>query len=150
VLWIIRTRHLAAGYAEVVAIAVPIATVLAVACVGLLIAGAVRMLRLRDYRLCLAAALAAALPWSPAWPLGLAVAIDAILVLGRRDVMLAFLGQSDAALPPPVRDAESPGRAASRLRSLWRSIAGYFVTTSDSRSGARREMPGKSADGQPG
>jgi hypothetical protein len=150
VLSIIRTAAIPAGYTGLFAFALPIATMLAVPCVGLLIAGAVRMLRLRDYRLCLAAALAAALPWSPAWPLGLAVAIDAILVLGRRDVMLAFLGQNDAALPPPVRDAESPGRAGSKLRSLWRSIVGYFITTSDSRSGARLEGPGKSADGQPG
>jgi hypothetical protein len=149
VLSLIRTRALAAGYADVLAFAVPIATVLAVASVGLLIAGAVQMLRLRDYRLCLTAAVAAALPWSPAWPLGLAMGIAAVLVLGRRDVMLAFLGQSDAAAPQPVRDADSPGRAVARLRSFWRSIAGYFVTISDGRSGARGEASGKSADSQP-
>jgi hypothetical protein len=147
---LIRTRALAAGYADVLAFAVPIATVLAVPCVGLLVSGAVQMLRLRGYRLCLTAAVAAALPWSPAWPLGVAVGIAAVLVLGRRDVMLAFLGQSDTAPPPPVRDAESPGRAAARLGSFWRSLAGYFVTISDGRSGARGEASGKSADGQPG
>jgi hypothetical protein len=138
------------GYAEVFAIAAPLAALLAVTGGGLLVAGAVQMMRLRGYRLCLTAAVVAALPWSPAWPLGVAVGITAVLVLGRRDVMLAFLGQSDAALLRPVHDAASPGRAAARLGLFWRSLAGYFVTISAGRSGARGEASGKSADGQPG
>jgi hypothetical protein len=95
----------------------------------LLIVGAVQMLRLRSYRLCLAAALVAVLPWSPAWLLGLTVGIWAMVVLGRRDVMLAFLGDSDVAAPGPPDEPEPPGPVAGKLRSWWRSFVGYFVTT---------------------
>src|SRR5262249_3623417 len=69
--------------------------------VWLLIAGAVRMLRERSYTICLAAAVVAMLPWSPAWPLGLTVGIWAVVVLGRRDVMLCFLQEDDSAAPEP-------------------------------------------------
>jgi hypothetical protein len=94
------------------------------ASIGLVVAGAVQMLRLRSYRLCLAAALVAVLPWSPAWPLGLAVGIWAVVVLGRRDVMLAFLGEGDGVSLAPPLDSEARGRVAGKLRSLWRSFAG--------------------------
>jgi tRNA A-37 threonylcarbamoyl transferase component Bud32 len=105
---------------------------------GLLLAGAVQALRLRGYRLCLAAALVAALPWSPAWPLGLAVAIRAVLVLGRRDVMLAFLGESDGAAPEPPPNPRPLGRVADKIRAMVDSFVGYFVTTSGTRPGSPR------------
>jgi hypothetical protein len=84
------------------------------ACIGVLIVGAVQMLRLRSYRLCLAAALVAALPWSPAWPLGLTVGIWAVVVLGRRDVMLAFLEDSDGAASGPPQEPKPPEPVAER------------------------------------
>src|SRR5262249_49242466 len=96
--------------------------------VWLLIDGAVRMLRERSYTICLAAALVAMLPWSPAWPLGLAVGIWAVVVLGRREVMLAFLPESDGVGTGPSRNPEPPGPVAGKLRSWWRSFAKYFVT----------------------
>jgi serine/threonine protein kinase len=101
--------------------------------VGLLVAGAVQMLRLRSYRLCLAAALVAVLPWSPAWLLGLTVGIWAVVVLGRREVMLAFLREGDGAGPDP----EPPGPVAGKLGSWWRSFARYFVTVAGTRAQER-------------
>src|SRR5262249_6991343 len=63
--------------------------------VWLMVDGAVRMWRERSYTFCLAAALVAMLPWSPAWPLGLLVGSWAVVVLNRREVMLAFLRERD-------------------------------------------------------
>jgi len=115
------------------------ASLLVTACVGLLIVGAVQMLRLRSYRLCLVAALVAVLPWSPAWLLGLTVGIWAVIVLGRRDVMLAFLGDSDGPASGPPHEPEPPGPVAGKLQSWWRSFVGYFVSTRVNRSRLQRE-----------
>jgi tRNA A-37 threonylcarbamoyl transferase component Bud32 len=112
------------------------------ASLGLLVAGAVQMLRLRSYRLCLVAALVAVLPWSPAWLLGLTVGIWAVIVLGRREVILAFLREGAGAVPGPPRDPK-PGPVAGKLQSWWRSFAGYFVTMPGTRSGIRREGAGQ-------
>jgi serine/threonine protein kinase len=109
--------------------------------VWLMIVGAVCMLRERSYTFCLAAALLAMLPWSPAWPLGLVVGTWAVVVLNRREVMLAFLRAGEHATSGPPRDAPSPGSVAGKIRSWWRSFAGYFVTMTDKRSKARREGP---------
>jgi hypothetical protein len=116
------------GNADAKRLVVIAASLFVLACIGLVVAGALQMLRLRSYRLCLAAALMAVLPWSPAWPLGLAVGIWAVVVLGRRDVMLAFLGEGDGLPPAALEDSEPRGRVAGKLRSLWRSFAGCFVT----------------------
>jgi serine/threonine protein kinase len=113
-----------AGSGDAKRLVVTAASLVVLASIGLVVAGAVQMLRLRSYRLCLAAALVAVLPWSPAWPLGLAVGIWAVVVLGRRDVMLAFLGEGDGVPLAPPHDPEPRGRVAGKLRSLWRSFAG--------------------------
>jgi serine/threonine protein kinase len=113
-----------AGNADAKRLVVTAASLLVLACIGLVVAGAVQMLRLRSYRFCLAAALVAVLPWSAAWPLGLAVGIWAVVVLGRRDVMLAFLEECDGVPLAPQKDSEPPGKVAGKLRSLWHSIAG--------------------------
>jgi serine/threonine protein kinase len=110
---------------------------------GLLVAGAVQMLRRREYQFCLATVLLAVLPWSPAWPLGLTLGIWAVFVLGRREVMVAFLREGDGAAPGPSRDPEPPGPVASKLRSWWRSFAGYFVTIPGTRWGTRRGGTGQ-------
>ncbi len=123
-----------AGNADANRLVVIAVSLLVLPCIGLVVAGAVQMLRLRSYRLCLAAALVAVLPWSPAWPLGLAVGIWAVVVLGRRDVMLAFLGEVDRVPPAPPQDSAPRGCVAGKLRSLWRSFAGYIVTSSGLRS----------------
>src|SRR5262249_26994209 len=107
--------------------------------VWLLMAGAPRMLRERSYTLCLAAAVVAMLPWSPAWPLGLTVGIWAVVVLGRRDVVLSFLREGDSAAPELPRDPETPGPLARKLRSWWRSFAGYFVSIPGTRASTQRE-----------
>src|SRR5262249_49575991 len=78
-------------------------TVLGVCGVPLVFAGAAQMLRRRSYPLCVAAAIVAMLPWSPAWLAGLPVGIWALRVLSRREVILDFLGQPDGQVPaPPV------------------------------------------------
>jgi hypothetical protein len=107
--------------------------------VWVMVAGAVRMLRERSYTFCLAAALVAMLPWSPAWPLGLAVGIWAVVVLSRSAVMLAFLQEADSAAAGPPRSPEAPRPVAGKLHSWWHSFAGYFVTMPSTRSGMRRE-----------
>jgi hypothetical protein len=108
---------------------------------GLLIAGAVQMLRRRCYPFCLVTVLVAVLPWSPAWPLGLTVGIWAVTVLGRREVMLAFLRDSGGTPPDLADDAEPPGHAAGKLRSWVRSFVGYFVTTTPKTRDEERAIP---------
>jgi hypothetical protein len=107
--------------------------------VWLLVAAAVRLWRERSYTLCLAAALVALLPWSPAWPLGLLVGSWAVVVLSRREVILAFLRERDGGAPGPSRDPGPPGPVAGKPRAWWRSFAGYFVTIPGTRSRIRRE-----------
>ncbi len=128
--------------ADVRRLVVAAASLLVPACAGLVVAGAVLMTQLRCYRLCLAAAVVVALPWSPVWPFGLAMGVWAVLVLGRRDVMLAFLQEGDGAAPGM---AGPLGRVAAKPRSFLRSLVGYFVTTSgttpESPPGATGEEP---------
>jgi serine/threonine protein kinase len=87
-----------------------------VAGVGVMMAGALRMLIGRKgYRQCVAAALAALLP-SPAWLIGLPVGIWALVILGRPEVA-AFLAAS-----------EPPGPVPGKLRSWLHSIVGYVIS----------------------
>jgi serine/threonine protein kinase len=135
-----------AGNAEATRLVVLVASLLVPACFALLGIAAVQMRRLRSYRLCLAATLVAVLPWSPAWPVGLLVGIWAVVVLGRPDVMRAFLRENDRAAPGPARDAASPRRVESKLRSFWHSFVGYFVPTSARLPADEARGPGKSGD----
>jgi tRNA A-37 threonylcarbamoyl transferase component Bud32 len=140
VLGLVLARSLdLSGNAKVGFIVVAAAALLVPACTGLVVAGAVQMLRLRSYCLCLAAALVAVLPWSPAWPLGLAVGIWAVVVLGRREVMLAFLREGGGVAPGPPPNLAPPGIVAGKLRAWWRSFVGYFVSLPGTRSRTRRE-----------
>jgi hypothetical protein len=110
-------------------------------CVGLMVAGALRMLRGRSYLLCVVAALLAVMPWSPAWPIGLLVGIFALKALSQPEVMAAFLQNGVGAPRAPARNPEPPRPRAGKLRALWRSVAGYFLTMSP---GARsQERDGK-------
>src|SRR5262249_8627247 len=99
------------------------------ACIALMAAGAWRMLRGRSYLLCVVAALLAVLPWSPAWLLGLPIGVWALSVLGRPEVMATFLQAPRRAPPAPARNP-APRPAAGKVRGLWRSVVGYFFTTS--------------------
>src|SRR5262249_44607915 len=97
--------------------------------VTLMAVGAGGMMRGRAYPACVAAALAGLLPGSPAWVLGLPVGLWALAVLGRPEVMAAFLQNRRAATPGPAGDPGPPAPAAGKPRSWWRSFVGYFVTT---------------------
>jgi serine/threonine protein kinase len=105
-----------------------LATLLAMTGVPLLFAGAVQMLRRRAYPLCVAAALVAVVPWSPAWLAGLPVGIWALVVLSRPEVILAFLRDRGGATPGSTDPPKAPGPVAGKLQSWFRSFAGYFVT----------------------
>jgi hypothetical protein len=100
------------------------------AAAGLVILGAVSMLRLRSYVLAVSAAFAAMLPWSPAWILGLPLGIVALITLRKPEVMAAFLNRRRASrfavgnLPEPKR------RVVGKVLSLFRSMGGYFRATS--------------------
>jgi serine/threonine protein kinase len=105
------------------------AAILSLPCALMLIVGAAQMLRVRNYRLCLWATLAAVLPWSPAWPVGLAAGIWGAAVLSRRSVMLAFLGETGRSITNQAPDDAPPDAMAGKIQSFWRSFAGYFVST---------------------
>jgi hypothetical protein len=99
--------------------------------VGLLGLGALRMMEARrSYLLCLTAALVAILPWSPAWVIGLPSGIWALLVLSRPEVLAAFFDKRRAEPLGPPGDLKPPAPQGGKLRALWRSVAGYFLTTS--------------------
>jgi hypothetical protein len=107
--------------------AVPSALIIAGSGV-LLIAGAMKMLRLHGYALAATAAIVALIPWSPAWLVSLPFGIWACIVLGRPAVAEAFLSAERGAglahaMPPKPR-----GIVASRLLSLVRSIGRYMIT----------------------
>jgi hypothetical protein len=83
---------------------------------ALMMTAAVLMRRLRGFPLVATAAIAAMVPWSPAWPIGLIFGILSCIALGKPDVAEAFYPSrgETAPAPPP-----SPGAAiAGRFRSL--------------------------------
>jgi len=96
--------------------------------VWLMVAGALHMLRQHSYPVCVAAALVALLPWSPAWVLGLPVGIGALVILGRPEVIRAFLRNREGATPGPSGSPKPPGLVVNKLRAWFRSIVKYFVT----------------------
>ena len=115
---------------------VGVAALPALAGFGVMLAGAVQMMRGRWYPLCVAAALLAVLPWSPAWLLGLPAGIWALVILGRPEVMTTFLHNRRGA-PAPT------GPVAAKLRSWLRSFAGYFVTMSPGSPAKKRGAKGQ-------
>jgi serine/threonine protein kinase len=106
----------------------------------LMMAGALRMIVGRNtYLPCVAAALLAVLPWSPAWLIGLPFGIWALAVLGRPEVMAAFLDKRRGVRSNANGASNASDPTAGVIRSLLRSVAGYFVTTAP---GARARQPG--------
>jgi serine/threonine protein kinase len=111
--------------------------------VGLILTGALRMIiGTNKYLHCVAAALLAVLPWSPAWVIGLPAGIWALVVLGRPEVMAAFVSSRRPVLPHPappmIEEAPKPGK----LGRLVRSFAGYFLTIGP-RTPVERGVPGE-------
>src|SRR5262249_59138944 len=70
---------------------VALTSVLIIAVSGVLITGAMKMLRLHWYPLAATAAIVAMIPWSPAWLVSLPFGIWACIVLGRPAVAEAVL-----------------------------------------------------------
>lgn len=114
-----------------------VATILALVGVPPLLAGAVQIMRRRMYPLCVAAALVAVLPWSPAWLVGLPVGIWTLVVLSRPEVILAFLRDPRGATPNPAGSLPPPGPVAGKFRSWFRSFAKFFVTVPGTRAEER-------------
>jgi serine/threonine protein kinase len=96
---------------------------------GFMMAGALQMLWRRSYLLSVAGALLALVPWSPAWLIGLPCGIWALVVLGRPEVVAAFLDRRRGVIPAPPPAPAPTGPVAGKLRSWLRSFAGYFVNT---------------------
>ena len=92
---------------------------------ALLMTGAVMMRRFVGFPLVATAAIAAMVPWSPVWPLGLVFGILSCIVLGKPDVAEAFHrspGEPAPASPPSPRPM-----IAGRFRSLLRSMLPTFL-----------------------
>jgi hypothetical protein len=102
------------------------AITLGLAAAGVVVTGAVQMLRMRAYPFAVIAAVLALLPWSPGWLLGLPFGIWALAVLRRREVKAAFLDRR--------RREDSAGPKAGKLTLFFRSLAGYFLPSSVGRS----------------
>jgi hypothetical protein len=110
--------------------------VLILAVSGVLITGALKMLRLQWYPVCATASIVAMIPWSPAWLVSLPFGIWACVVLGRPAVVEAFwsaergVGSASAMIP------KRKGLAAGRFLSLVHSIGRYMITLPGRRSAA--------------
>ena len=115
------------------------------AAAGLLLTGAMRMLRLRSYPMALTAAILALVPWSLGWLLGLPFGIWALVVLRRGEVMAAFLGKQRGAGVPEARVP-----VAGKMRSLFRSFGRYFLTTAAGRQSLSPPPPAMLDAGPPG
>jgi hypothetical protein len=92
----------------------------------LIMTGGVMMRKLRWYPLVAAAAIAAMVPLSVGWLIGLAFGIWTCIVLGKPEVAEAFHPSRASVAPaaPP-----SPGPIAGRSRSLLRSMGRYMLPT---------------------
>jgi serine/threonine protein kinase len=129
------------GEAAVYGSVVAVASLLALAAAALMMTVAVRMMIGRyTYLLCVVAAMLALVPWSPAWLIGLPSGIWALLVLGRPEVVAAFIDKRRDAPPAPAAVPQPTGPVVGKLRSWLHSFARYFMTI----PGTRREGTSKS------
>jgi tRNA A-37 threonylcarbamoyl transferase component Bud32 len=107
---------------------VAVASVLILAVSGVLVTGAIQMLRLRSYSLAATAAIVGMIPWSPAWLISLPFGICACIVLGRPAVAEAFLSAKRGLGLAQANATKPRGFVASRLVSLAHSMARYMIT----------------------
>jgi serine/threonine-protein kinase len=106
------------------------AALLLAALSGLLMIGAVRMLRLRSFPLAAMTAILAMVPWSPGWLIGLPFGIWACIVLGRPQVVEGFFSRDDRGVSPTTIARPRPVWAiAGQFLSLLRSMGGYMGQT---------------------
>jgi tRNA A-37 threonylcarbamoyl transferase component Bud32 len=108
---------------------VAVASILIIGVSGLLIAGAMQMLRLHWYPLAATAAIVAMIPWSPAWLVSLPFGIWACIVLGRPVVAEAFFSAERGVGLAHAMTPKSRGFVAGRFLSLVHSMARYMMIT---------------------
>jgi hypothetical protein len=109
---------------------------LIIAVSGVLITGAMKMLRLHWYPLAATATIVAMIPWSPAWLLSLPFGIWACIVLGRPAVAEAFWSTERGVVLAPAMTPKPKGFVAGRLLSLVHSIGRYMITLPGRKSAA--------------
>jgi hypothetical protein len=105
-----------------------VASVPIIAVSGVLIVGAVKMLRLNWYPLAATATIVAMIPWSPVWVVSLPFGIWACNVLGRPAVAEAFFSAERGVGLAHANTPRPRGFVASRFLSLVHSMVGYMVT----------------------
>jgi serine/threonine protein kinase len=114
---------------------------------GFVLVGAVRMFRLQSYLMAVMTAVLALVPVTPGWFLGLPFGLWALLVLGKPEVMAAFLGdRRDFGFHLPQAQpvyAPRPGR----VRAFFQSVGRYCFTRFSGRQPASAQggvemMPG--------
>jgi tRNA A-37 threonylcarbamoyl transferase component Bud32 len=109
---------------------------------GVLIAGGLKMRRCRWYPLAATASIAAMIPWSPAWLVGLPFGIWACIVLGRPAVVEAFLSAERGVPLAPVVTPKRRGFVAGRFLSLVHSIGRFVIPTLPGRKNAAADPQG--------
>jgi tRNA A-37 threonylcarbamoyl transferase component Bud32 len=119
--------------------------VVVIAASGVLITGAMKMLRLRWYPVAATAAIVAMIPWSPAWLISLPFGIWACIVLGRPAVAAAFLSaERGVGLVPAVTPKRKP-LVAGRFLSLVHSIGQYMISLPGRKNVAADPQEGQSS-----
>jgi hypothetical protein len=125
---IVRVHDLLSWHAELLLI--PGVALLSLIGTAVMMSGAVQMIvACNRYRLCVAAAILALVPVSPAWPLGVAFGIWALIVLGRPEVIAAFDDQHRGGNLANNGDSEPTSAVGGGVGAWFRSFAGYFLTT---------------------
>jgi tRNA A-37 threonylcarbamoyl transferase component Bud32 len=100
----------------------------ALAASAVLIAGARRMMRFQNYEFVIVAAIFALLPWSAAFPLGVAMGSWALYVLRKPDVRLTFIRNAVEARLSVSPPASPSSRADGNPRSFFQSVVSLFVS----------------------
>jgi tRNA A-37 threonylcarbamoyl transferase component Bud32 len=115
---------------------VALAAVLIIAVSGVLITGAMKMLRLHWYPVAATAAIVAMIPWSPAWLVSLPFGIWASIVLRSPAVAEAFWSAERGVGLARTMTPKPKGFVAVRFLSLVHSIGRYMITLPGRKSAA--------------
>jgi hypothetical protein len=113
---------------------------LALCAAGFVIAGSIKMMRLRSYAHAVAATMLVMAPWSPAWIFGLPFGIWGLMVLRRPEVQATFLGKRGLAdiASPERKEPKNP--SPGKMALFFRSVAGYMLPS----------FAGRNSPAQPG